>query len=128
MSQTTAEGQQAAKLLPSVLIIVKSIDTVGNFIQRVFECAARELVEFPCTYSRLTISDQAHVVMVQSGSCDEEMMTALGTCAVRQLFITAKNPALLQKRYHFCILSMSFVNSLRFWLKFQSNRAWRAGE
>ena len=85
------------QFLPSSLIVVKNLDEVITFFESLFSCD-KTLTQVPCRYASLQLSPNSSIVLVESGSCDEEMKQAFGSISVRQLFIQDANIREIQRR------------------------------
>ena len=88
----------APELVQCSLIICMKIDVVCKFFESLFGCSSKQIKDVPCRYACLQLSPRASVILVESGSCDEEMRVAFGAVAVRQMFIRDGNIQELQKR------------------------------
>lgn len=91
-------SRSAHELLQCSLIICVKIDLVCKFFETLFDCSNKQIKDVPCRYACLQLSPRASVILVESGSCDEEMRVAFGSVGVRQLFIRDGNIQELQNR------------------------------
>jgi hypothetical protein len=91
-------------LLPCSLIICVNLDQVISFFEALFASPENRVkakhTQAACHYASLQLSPHASVVLVESGSCDEEMKAAFSSmgCFVRQLFIHDRNSREIQAR------------------------------
>lgn len=86
-----------AKILPTACVLVDNLEILTNFFSQVFEGTTIESLGAPVRHNVLRISDDAVVIVVAKSLCNSTQLSYFAAISTRQLFISVKDPAKIQR-------------------------------
>lgn len=92
-----AELDMDSKVVPSACLLVENVEVMASFLVQVFGCQSSDISPKPVRHCQMRMSEDTKILLVQKSSCNSTQLSYFATIDVRQIFLSVKDPNMVQK-------------------------------